>query len=135
MDSNLLLNDCDSSLVPQPSEWKIVSLRECAAPYGKTLCDCSETAAAYWRQNIATTPNFNPDCECFVALLLDTRRRIKGHHLIATGTLNSVLTHPREVSRSKATKHSQSGLNCGAFAMFCRQYAAAISEQSQWVLP
>ena len=38
---------------------------------------------------------FNPECECFVVLLLNTRRR--GHHLVSFGTMNTVLVHPREV--------------------------------------
>jgi DNA repair protein RadC len=37
--------------------------------------------------------------ECFVALLLNARRRIKGHVLISTGTLDTILVHPREVFR------------------------------------
>jgi DNA repair protein RadC len=63
------------------------------------LCDTPEQAAEYWRANIATHPYFNPDCECFVVLLLNTRRRIRGHHLVSIGTLDTVLVHPREVFR------------------------------------
>jgi DNA repair protein RadC len=32
-------------------------------------------------------------------LLLNTRRRIKGHLLVATGTLDTILVHAREVFR------------------------------------
>ncbi len=32
-------------------------------------------------------------------LLLNSRRRIQGHHLVATGTLDTILVHPREVFR------------------------------------
>jgi len=35
----------------------------------------------------------------FVALLLNTRRRVKGHQLISIGTLDMILVHPREVFR------------------------------------
>src|SRR5262249_22584660 len=31
--------------------------------------------------------------------LLNTRRRIKGHHLVSIGTLDTILVHPREVFR------------------------------------
>jgi DNA repair protein RadC len=34
-----------------------------------------------------------------VALLLNTRRRIRGHILISTGILDTLLVHPREVFR------------------------------------
>ena len=39
------------------------------------------------------------DCECFAVLLLNTRRRVKGHQLISIGTLDTILVHPREVFR------------------------------------
>lgn len=34
-----------------------------------------------------------------VVLCLNTRQRIMGHQLVATGTLDSVFVHPREVFR------------------------------------
>jgi len=63
------------------------------------LCDTPERAAEYWRQHIVQHPAFNPDVESFFVLLLNTRRRIKGHALISTGTLDTLLVHPREVFR------------------------------------
>jgi DNA repair protein RadC len=42
---------------------------------------------------------FSPDVETLVVLLLNTRRRVKGHALVATGTLDTLLVHPREVFR------------------------------------
>jgi hypothetical protein len=35
-----------------------------------------------------------------VVILVNTRRRIIGHHLVATGTLDTILVHPREVFRA-----------------------------------
>jgi DNA repair protein RadC len=63
------------------------------------LCDTPERAVDYWRMHIATSPQFNPECECFAVLLLNTRRRIRGHHLVSIGTLDTILVHPREVFR------------------------------------
>lgn len=83
-----------------PCEWKIVPLRDCVRPYGESVCDRPELAAEYWRRNVETAPHFNPSCECFVVLLLNTRRRIIGHHLIAIGLLDQVLVHAREVFRA-----------------------------------
>ena len=83
----------------QPHEWKIVSLRECPTPEAMQLCDTPQIAAEYWRTHIAKAPYFNPECECFVVLLLNTRRRIRGHHMVSIGTLDSILVHPREVFR------------------------------------
>ena len=63
------------------------------------LCDTPDKAAAYWREHIPAHPHFNQDIECFVVLLLNTRRRIRGHVFISTGTLDTILVHPREVFR------------------------------------
>ena len=84
----------------QPKEWKLVALRECPTPDEMAMCDTPEAAANYWRTHVTSNPHFNPDCECFVVLLLNTRRRIKGHHLVSIGTLDTILVHPREVFRN-----------------------------------
>jgi len=80
-------------------EYKIVALRECPLPEALHLCDTPAKAAEYWRQQVVQHPAFNPEVECFAALLLNTRRRVKGHVLISTGTLDTILVHPREVFR------------------------------------
>lgn len=80
-------------------EYKVVALRDCPLPESMHLCDTPERAAEYWRQYVTGHPAFNPDVECLVALLLNTRRRVKGHALISTGTLDTLLVHPREVFR------------------------------------
>jgi DNA repair protein RadC len=80
-------------------EYKIVSLRECPLPDALQTCDKPALAAEYWRANVTSHPMFNPDVECFVVLLLNTRRRIKGHFLVSTGLLDQILVHPREVFR------------------------------------
>jgi len=82
-----------------PKEFKVVALRDCPLPEEMQLCDTPERAADYWRQHVTQHPAFNPDVECFVALLLNTRRRVKGHALVSTGTLDTILVHPREVFR------------------------------------
>jgi RadC-like JAB domain-containing protein len=83
----------------QPQEWKIVSLRECATPLELQLCDQPDRAAEYWRAHVKQHPYFNPECECFVVLILNTRRRVKGHYLVSVGTLDTILVHAREVFR------------------------------------
>ena len=96
----------DSSLQkrrrPKPisaSEWKIVSLRETATD-DLTLCDRPQQAVEYWHRHIATTSHFNPDCECFAVLLLNVRKRIRGHHIVSIGSLCEAMAHPREVFRA-----------------------------------
>ena len=80
-------------------EYKVVTLRDCPLPENMVICDTPERAADYWRQHVTQHPAFNSDVECFVVLLLNTRRRVKGHTLVATGTLDTLLVHPREVFR------------------------------------
>ena len=83
----------------QPQEWKIVSLRECPTPDDIQLCDTPEQAAAYWKLHITQHPYFNPESECLVVLILNTRRKIKGHYFVSVGTMDTILVHPREVFR------------------------------------
>jgi len=82
-----------------PHEFKVTALRECPTPDALQLCDTPDKAAEYWRLHVASHPHFNPECECFVVLLLNTRRKVKGHQLVAIGTQDSVLVHAREVFR------------------------------------
>jgi DNA repair protein RadC len=84
----------------QPKEWKVVALRECPTPEKMQICDTPETAAEYWNMHIRPHSHFNPECECFVVLLLNTRKRVKGHHLVSIGTMDTILVHPREVFRT-----------------------------------
>ena len=82
-----------------PYEYKVTALRECPTPENLQHCDTPDKAADYWRLHIASHPHFNPDCECLAVLLLNTRRKIKGHHLVSIGTMDTILVHPREVFR------------------------------------
>jgi DNA repair protein RadC len=89
-----------SPYVFNPKEFKVQVLRECRTPTEMQLCDTPDRAAAYWRVHVVEHPYFNPDVECFVVILLNTRRRIQGHHLVSTGLLDTILVHPREVFRA-----------------------------------
>jgi DNA repair protein RadC len=84
----------------QPKEYKVVALRECPTPESLQLCDSPGQAAEYWRLHIAAHPYFNPDCECFIVLVLNTRKRVKGHQIVSFGTMDTLLVHPREVFRT-----------------------------------
>lgn len=85
---------------PAAKEYKVVALRDCPLPESMQLCDTPEQVAAYWQLHIITHPYFNPECECFVVLLLNTRRRVKGHQLVTIGTMDTLLIHAREVFRT-----------------------------------
>ena len=83
----------------QPQEWKVVSLRECPTPDALQMCDTPEKAVEYWNTHVRNHPYISADCECLVVLLLNTRRRVKGHHLVSIGTLDTILVSPSAVFR------------------------------------
>lgn len=82
---------------PQPWEYKVQPMRECAVQ--NQLCDTPELCRDYWHEHVTAHPYFNPEVECLVVLMLNTRRRIKGHYLVATGTSDQLLGHAREIFR------------------------------------
>ena len=82
-----------------PKEFKVVALRDCPVPESMLVCETPDQAADYWRLHIATHPYFNPECECLAVLLLNTRRRVKGHQLVTIGTIDTLLVDPRIVFR------------------------------------
>ena len=80
-----------------PNEFKVLRIRECVTP--SAIIDTPAQAAEYWRLNIPQSSWFDPDKECVVVLILNTRRRIIGHNLVTLGSLDSCVVHPREVFR------------------------------------
>lgn len=84
----------------QPQEYKVISLRECPTPDALMLCDTPEKVAEYWDTHLKGHPYVSADCETLVALLLNTRRRVKGHHLVSIGTMDTLLVSPSSVFRT-----------------------------------
>ena len=78
----------------------MVALRECPLPDEMKLCDNPQGAADYWRFNIPNSPQFNPDKECLVVLILNTRRRCVGHVIESTGTSDTLLVQTSSVFRA-----------------------------------
>jgi DNA repair protein RadC len=104
MQTEFVLPDLETIVQPfkfqaSPYEYKVTALRECPTPEQLQTCETPDKAADYWRLHIATHPHFNPDCECLVVLLLNTRRKVKGHYLVSIGTMDTLLVHAREVFR------------------------------------
>ena len=93
-----------------PQEFKVMTLRDCPVPADLLGCETPEQAAAYWRLHLETHPYFNPECECFVVLLLNTRKRVKGHQLVTIGTMDTLLVHAREVFRTAIVSSAASVL-------------------------
>lgn len=81
-------------------EFKVVALRDCLPPDEMQFCDCPASAVNYWRRNIQNAPHFDPERECLVVLILNVRRRIKGHVLQSIGTNDTMLLRLCEVFRA-----------------------------------
>ena len=83
-----------------PKEYRIVALRDCPTPESLQLCDTPEKAFEYWNTHLKSHPYLNADCECMFVLLLNTRRRVKGHHLVSMGTTDTLLVDPKGIFRA-----------------------------------
>jgi hypothetical protein len=68
-----------------PEEFAIRALRECLVE--KVKRENPDDAANYWRQQVQQHPYSNPSVECFIVLLVNTRRRFIDHHLVSIGSL------------------------------------------------
>ena len=53
----------------------------------------------FWKNVIASKPDFEPDKEHLFVILLDTKLRPKGYHLTALGSLNECTAHPLSIFR------------------------------------
>ncbi len=80
-------------------ELGLMTLREQPLPADMLLADTPDKAVEFWHATIASQPRFNPEVENFAVLFLNTRRRVKGFHVVSQGTADTLLVHPREVFR------------------------------------
>jgi DNA repair protein RadC len=81
-------------------EFRVLTLRE--LPPGdlfSQVLDTPEKTAAWYRANVASDVRYNPDIEQLHVIPLSTRRKPLGVILVSTGTLDTILVHPREVFR------------------------------------
>jgi len=97
-----------------PKEFKVVALRDCPVPDSMRVCETPDQAAEYWRMHVPSHPYFSPEAECFVVILLNTRRRVKGHHLVSIGTLDTILVSPLAVFRLAVMTSAAALDACGA---------------------
>jgi DNA repair protein RadC len=98
-----------------PKEYTVTALRDCPMPSDLLTCETPDHAAEYWRRHIATHPYFDPERECLVVLLLNARKRLKGHQLVSTGTMDTILAHPREIFRAAI-------VSCAAFLVLLHNH-------------
>ena len=77
-------------------------LREDPLPPGSRATyqtDSPEALYAYWQSVIATQPDHEPDKECVIAVMLNTRLQAYAWNLVSLGTVSESNAHPREVFR------------------------------------
>lgn len=80
-------------------ECKVERMRECPLPRRLRFVEQPKHAADYWRTVIVNHAAYSSETECLAAVMVNTRFRAIGHYLAATGTVDTLLTHPREVYR------------------------------------
>lgn len=80
-------------------EYRLMCLRDALPPGERHLCENPAAAVGYWQRAVVASPAYNPDVENLAVLLLNARRRITGHHYVATGILDQLMVGVREVFR------------------------------------
>ena len=78
-------------------EFKVTLLRE-SEPLSAVM-DQPELVAQYWRDNIPKADWYDPTKEALVVLVLNTRKRIIGHNLVALGSLDTCPVTPLHIFR------------------------------------
>ena len=80
---------------------RIIVVREDFGP--KTACDSPELGLEYWRSVIAAQPDYEPDKESLVVILLNTRLYPFAWHRVSLGSGNETIAHPRDILRPAIT--------------------------------
>lgn len=79
----------------------LVEIKEVGIPYNaKPLCDTPDKVADYYNSSIRGKFPHNESVESLVVLFVNTRRKVIGHSIVSTGTLDTILAHPREIFRN-----------------------------------
>jgi DNA repair protein RadC len=66
----------------------------------RSLMDSPEVAFDLWQEVVADDPVYEPEKEHLVAVLLNTKMRMIGYHVVSVGSLNEAIAHPREIFRA-----------------------------------
>lgn len=80
-------------------EFKGIKLRETSYNLPDVLMDNPAAIAEFLRKEPLESVRFTDGVENFIVLMLNTRRRLIGWQVVSTGTLDTILIHPREVFR------------------------------------
>lgn len=85
----------------KPTRWVVqtLNLNDGRESMDMPIVDTPEKVHEYWINHIQNDPTVSSDTETLVVLVINTRKRVKGHYVVANGTLDSVVAHPREIFR------------------------------------
>lgn len=72
------------------------------AHYGaaRTPLNTPQEAASFWKDIVSPEASFEAEKEHLVAVLVDTKLRPTGYHVVSVGSLNEAIAHPREIMRA-----------------------------------
>ena len=88
------------------AEFKVMRLQE--SPTENDVIDCPELVVAYLREQMKSSTQYNPDVENLMVTYLNTRHRPIGWQVISTGTIDTLLVHPREIFKGAIVVNSAS---------------------------
>ena len=74
----------------------VTSVREDVCSYNT---DTPEALHRFWGDVIAKQPDYEPDKECVVVVMMNTRLHPYAWHRVSLGTVNECTAHPREIFR------------------------------------
>lgn len=74
----------------------VSTVREDTVDY---VTDTPEMLYQFWRDVVAAQPDYEPEKESLIVILLTTRLRPYAWHRVSLGTISETLAHPREIMR------------------------------------
>jgi DNA repair protein RadC len=77
------------------AEFKVLRLQE--QPKPEDAADTPEMIANFLRPRLPQSLRYSPDTECLGVICLSTRRKVIGWEIVSNGTLDTILSHPREI--------------------------------------
>ena len=92
-------------------EFRLTVCKE-TSPGEKTLGDNPQVVVDYLRKALDSSPFYRPDRENFIAIFLNTRRRIIGFEIVSQGILDTVLVHSREIFRPAIVANAHAVILC-----------------------
>jgi DNA repair protein RadC len=92
------------------SEFKLQRLQD--KPQDNSILDNPENTFKYITNGLNNSIMFRPDVENFIVIHLNSRNKPIGFEILSTGTLDTLLVHPREVFKSAIVANSHGIILC-----------------------